>query len=61
MDGSFSIKIWSEEAAHLLVDPPADEFLDTGGTIRPFLIQAPWCEVLNPVLLKSNMQRLVTN
>jgi hypothetical protein len=54
-DGSFSIKIWSEEAAHLLVDPPADECIDTGGTFRPFLIQAPWCEALNSVLLESDM------
>ena len=37
MDSSFSIKVWSEEAAHPLVDPPADDCID--GTIRPFLIQ----------------------
>jgi len=52
IDGSFSIKISSEEAAHLLVDPPSDESTDTKGTIRPFLIQAPWCET---VLLESDM------
>jgi len=54
-DGSFSIKIWSEEAAHLLVDPPANESFDTDGTIRPFFIQAPCCEALNSVLLESDM------
>ena len=54
-DGCFSIKIWSEEAAHLLVDPPAGDFIDTDGTVRPFLIQAPCCEALNSVLLESDM------
>jgi len=54
-DGSFSIKIWSEEAAHLLVDPPADDRIDIDGTLRPLLIQAPCCEALNSVLLESVM------
>jgi hypothetical protein len=27
-DGTFSIKMWSEETVHLLVDPPADERVD---------------------------------
>jgi len=45
------VKIWSEEAAHLLVDPPAD------GRVHnlPFLIETPCCEALNPVLLESDM------
>lgn len=51
-DGSFSIKIWSEEAAHLLVDPPEIEYINADGTIRSFLIQAPSCEALNSVLLE---------
>ena len=51
-DGTFSIKIWSEEAVHLLVDPPSDEPVDNN---RPFLIQALYCEALNPVLLESDM------
>ena len=50
-DGTFSVKIWSEEAAHLIVDPPAD------GRVHnlPFLIETPCCEALNPVLLESDM------
>lgn len=51
-DGTFSIKIWSEEAVHLLVDPPPDEPVDNN---RPFSIQALDCEALNPVLLESDM------
>ena len=50
-DGTFSIKIWSEEAVRLLVDPPADRRIGNGR----FLIEAPCCEVLSPVLLESDM------
>ena len=50
-DGTFSIKIWSEEAVRLLVDPPADGRICNGN----FLIEAPCCEVLSPVLLESDM------
>lgn len=50
-DGTFSIKIWSEEAVRLLVDPPADGRVGNGH----FLIEAPCCEVLGPVLLESDM------
>jgi len=50
-DGTSSIKIWSEEALRLLVDPPADGRV---GNAR-FLIEAPCCEVLGPVLLESDM------
>ncbi|KAF8814814.1 hypothetical protein BYT27DRAFT_7238728 [Phlegmacium glaucopus] len=51
-DGTFSIKLWSEDAVFILVDPPADELVNAN---RPFLIQALCCEVLNPVLLESDM------
>ncbi|KAF8800289.1 hypothetical protein BYT27DRAFT_7236138 [Phlegmacium glaucopus] len=51
MDGTFSIKAWSEEAVRLLVDPPADGSICNGH----FLIEAPCCEVLSPVLLESDM------
>jgi hypothetical protein len=50
-DGTFSIKLWSEEAFRLLVDPPADGHVGNG----PFLIEAPCCEVWSPVLLESDM------
>ncbi|KIL54738.1 hypothetical protein M378DRAFT_18600 [Amanita muscaria Koide BX008] len=49
--GTFSIKLWSEEVARLLVDPPADGRVGNGH----FLIEAPSCEVLGPVLLESDM------
>jgi len=35
----------------LSVDPPADGRIHA----RPFLIEAPCCETLNPVLLESDM------
>ncbi|KIL59918.1 hypothetical protein M378DRAFT_14479 [Amanita muscaria Koide BX008] len=51
-DGTFSIKVWSEEAVRLLVNPPADGRVGNGH----FLIEAPCCcEVLSPVLLESDM------
>ena len=50
-DGTFSIKIWSEEAVRLLVDPPADGRVGNGHS----LIEAPCCEVLGPLLLESDM------
>jgi len=52
-DHPFFIKIWSEETVHLSVDvgPPANGDIHT----RPFLIEAPWCEALNPVLLETDM------
>lgn len=50
-DGTFSIKVWSEEAFRLLVDPPADGRIGNG----PFLVEAPCCEVLTPVLLESDL------
>jgi hypothetical protein len=49
-DGTFSIKVWSEEAVRLIVDP-ADWRVGN----RRFLIEAPCCEVLSPVLLESDM------
>ena len=51
-DGTFSIKIWSEEAVYLLVDPPVDDLVNKNW---PALIQALCCEVLNSVLLESDM------
>ena len=45
-DGTLSIKIWSEDAVRLLVDPPAD----SNG-----LIETLCCEVFTPVLLESDM------
>jgi hypothetical protein len=50
-DCTFSIKIWSEDTARLLVDPPANGRVDN----RPFSIEAPCCEALSPVLLESDM------
>lgn len=51
-DGTvFSIKIWCEDAVFFSVDPPADGRVHT----RPFLIETPCCETLNPVLLESDM------
>jgi hypothetical protein len=50
-DDTFSIKIWTEEAVRLLVDPTTDERVHN----QPFLIETPCCEVLNPVLLESDM------
>jgi len=49
-DGTFSIKAWSEDAIRLLVDPPVDESI-----YGNFLIEAPCCEALSPVLLESHM------
>jgi hypothetical protein len=60
-DGSFSIKIWSKEAAHLQVDPPADACIDMNGSIHPALIPTPCCEALNPVLLESDMHPYLEN
>ena len=51
-DGTFSVKLWSEEAVHLLVDPSTDERVDND---RPFLIQALSCQAFNAVLLESDM------
>jgi len=51
-DGTiFFLKIWCEDTVFFSVDPPADEHVHT----RPFLIEAPCCETLNPVLLESDM------
>lgn len=47
-DRTFSIKIWTEAAAHLLVE---DERIYH----QPFLIETPSCEALNPVLLESDL------
>lgn len=47
----FTVKIWCEDAVFLSVDPPADWDIQT----RPFLIEAPCCETLNPVLLELCM------
>ena len=52
LDGTiFSVKIWCEGAVFFTVDPPADGC----GHARPFLIEAPCCETLNPVLLETDM------
>jgi len=48
---SVSVKIWTEEASHLSVDVLEDERFHN----RPFLIETPCCEALNPVLLESDM------
>ena len=50
-DGTFSIKVWSEEAIRLLVDLLVDGRVCNGH----FLNEAPCCEVLSPVLLESDM------
>jgi len=52
LDGTiFFLKIWCEDAVFFSVDPLADERVHA----RPFLIEAPCCETLNPVLLESDM------